>query len=292
MALNTMSVLGDALPSITVMPVIRRIKTPAVATEATMTSLFTDEPWSHILKTMNYDNQDELIITADDIKQSGKSWKGKANQFEPRLLAYQTSFKSRPQVFKNHSLFMLPIKNGTYLLTKHNIYKELDYSSSEEVTPIKRNTDSLVLSIGDSETSLIDNLRYSGVFERPEILGEEIKYGPLLNGRHRCDLDFKLGTTPISIKGVQYETDSCFESTNRVLIIEGKSSSSEIDSFNIRQLYFPYRTIKAAVGDKKEIICVFVHKLKDIVHVWKYTFEDIDAMDSIKLLGHYTYTFN
>jgi hypothetical protein len=60
----------------------------------------TDEPWSHILTSINYSNSEFVYITADDIKKAGKSWNGKACQFEPRLLAYQTSSDSRPNVFK------------------------------------------------------------------------------------------------------------------------------------------------------------------------------------------------
>jgi hypothetical protein len=145
--------------------------------------------------------------------------------------------------------------------------------------------------MGDSETSLIDNLRYSGVFERPELLGEPITHGPLLNGRHRSTLSMCLGDKQIDVKGIQYETDSCYESEHKVLVIEGKSSKHEIDSFNIRQLYIPYREI-SKVATSKEVICVFIHMYKNIVHIWKYSFDDKNRMDSIQLDGHYMYTFN
>jgi hypothetical protein len=149
-----------------------------------------------------------------------------------------------------------------------------------------------MLNIGDSETTLIDNLRYSGVFERPEILGEKITHGPLLNGRHRISLDeMKLGSGTVSIQGVQYETDSCFESAGKILIIEGKSLAKQIDSFNIRQLYFPYYEAWRLSREQKEIVCLFIHELCGLIRVWKYTFSDPNRIDSIKLLGCYTYKF-
>jgi hypothetical protein len=249
------------------------------------------EPWNHILESLNYKNEDNFIVTAENIKKCGKSWKGAANQFEPRLLAYQTSSQSRPSIFKKFGLCILPIKNGTYMLCKENLYCDLDYSG-KEIVPIDRDKSSVILSIGGSETSLIDNLRYSGVFERPEILGEKITHGPMLNGRHRCNLEMLLGKKNISISGVQYETDSCFESAHKVLIIEGKSSSKEIDSFNIRQLYFPFRECYKYAKDKKDIVCIFVHELKKITHIWKYTFKEPNRMDSIELCGHYMYKFS
>jgi hypothetical protein len=251
---------------------------------------FKMDPWNHIFTTLNYKGDKDFIITADQIKECGKSWKGKANQFEPRLLCYQTSADTRPTVFQNNNLCILPIKNGTYMILKKNIYMKLDYSP---VTPIelKRDQSSVILQIGGSETSLIDNLRYSGVFERPEILNEPITHGPMLNGRHRISMDMKCGEQDIQISGVQYETDSCFESSNKILIIEGKSSSKPIDSFNIRQLYFPYREAQRLAQGKKEIVCLFIHELSGLIHIWKYTFDNVYQMDSIRIVGHYIYTF-
>jgi len=247
------------------------------------------EPWQHIFDVIQYNCLEDLVITAEQIKSCSKTWTGKADQFEPRLLCYQTSANQRPKVFKKYGLHVLPIKNGTYLLTKTNIYMPLQYISKEPKI-INRNTSSIMLNIGDSETSLIDNMRYSGVFD--EILDEKIIYGPLLNGRHRISMDMKLGSQDISISGVQYETDACFESQNKILIIEGKSNSKAIDSFNIRQLYFPFREAMRLGNGKKNIVCLFIHKLKDIIYVWRYTFIDKDRMDSIYLEEYYTYKFN
>jgi hypothetical protein len=249
------------------------------------------EPWEHILNVLKYTNQDVFTVTADQIKECKNSWKGKANQFEPRLLCYQTSANHRSEIFKKNGIYILPIKNGTYLLCKMNTYMSLDYSSLAPVI-ISRDKSSLVLGIGDSETSIIDNLRYTGVFERPELLGEPITHGPLLNGRHRITMEMKLGNQDISINGVQFETDSCYESRNKILIIEGKSSATTIDSFNIRQLYFPFREVYRVTSGKKEIICVFIHNLNGIIHIWKYGFSDINKMDSIEVKGHYTYKFS
>lgn len=244
------------------------------------------DPWKHILESIGY-VAGEVILSAEKIKQCGKTWKGAANQFEPRLLAYQTSSASRPVIFQEKGLFILPIQNGTYLLTKTNVYQSLTYMAKPLNIP--KDSSSLILGLGYSETSNIDNLRYAGVFERPEILGEKITHGPLLNGRHRCSLDFFLSDQKISVKGVQYETDACYESQNKILIIEGKSSNKQIDSFNIRQLYFPFREVLRVASSKKEVVCIFVHNLNGINYIWKYGFSDSQKMDSIRLEGQYAY---
>lgn len=250
-----------------------------------------DSVWEHILNNIEYQNTNQEL-TADKIKQCKQTYKGPANQFEPRLLAYQPSSEKRPKCFKTKGIYLLPIRNGTYILTQQSVYYTLSYPPT---LPIKlcRDSSSVLLSVGDSETSLIHNLRYSGAFERQELLGEQITHGPLLTGRHRCTFNCTLGETPLNISGVQYEIDACFESKNNILIIEGKSSPIKIESFNIRQLYFPYRELYKTASQKgKSIQCVFLYELRGIIHLWKFSFTDLNKMDSIKCDGYYTYIFS
>lgn len=246
--------------------------------------------WESILNFINYDGIGDIIITAEQIKEAGKLNKHIKSQFEPRLLCKQDTEDGRPEIFKKYELFIIAIKNGTYLLTKNNIYISNIYDNLILPMELKKNTESLLLNIGNSETSMLDNLRYSGLFETELYLGEEIKFGSLLNGRHRCSFETIIGEKKISIEGVQYETDACYESQNKILLIECKSIPST--SFNIRQLYFPYRSIYDSVGDKKEIISLFITKdKKNIVHIWKYIFEKPHVMTSINCVGYNKYKF-
>ncbi len=138
--------------------------------------------WKHIFNEIKYDGKQDICISAEQIKKCKKSWKGENCQFEPRLLCKQDCDDDRPQIFKDNNLCIISIKNGEYLLTKNNIYFKLPYKKTKTIE-IEKNDDSLLLSIGNSETSLIDNLRYSGLFEKKQYLGEKILFGlsePLL----------------------------------------------------------------------------------------------------------------
>ena len=136
--------------------------------------------WKHICKCINYDCNDERTISANDIKNASNTWEGTKNQFEPRLLCKQDTSDGRPEIFKKNNICILSIENGKYLLTKNNIYIDLEYQKVKH-TDIKKNSLSLLLKLGNSESTLIDNLRYSGIFEKNIYLNEEIKYGSLLN---------------------------------------------------------------------------------------------------------------
>jgi len=247
--------------------------------------------WTHIFNFLSYDGINEKIITSNDIKNAGKTWKGSKSQFEPRLLCKQDTFEKRPEIFKKNNLCILSIKNGTYLLTKTNIYYMLNdemNSNMVDIIKLKKNNNSLLLKIGNSEMTNIDNLRYSGLFEQIDYLNETIIYGPVLNGRHRCSFTTKLNNKEIKILGSQYETDSCFESENKILLIEGKSGNNK--SFNIRQLYYPYRAIYDNIKDKKQIIILYINVDKNnIIHIWSFKFIIPDELTSIKCILYKKY---
>jgi hypothetical protein len=260
--------------------------------------------WTHILHYVKYDGQTEIEISSSQIKNSSSSWKGPKNQFEPRLLCKQDSDQERPDIFKKYGLYIISIKNGTYLLTKTNIYYELDSmfggeKEMEKIEKLEKNQSSILLKIGNSETSTIDNLRYSGLFEQENYLGEPILFGSLLNGRHRCSFKTVIGQKEIEISGSQYETDACYESENKILLIEAKGHVDK--SFNIRQLYYPYRSIYNAIKEynkerkekdiiNKEIISLFISiDKKKIINIWKFVFENPLVMTSIKCIGYDKY---
>lgn len=65
--------------------------------------------WEHIIDSNNIDlNKEYTILTSKDIKNYKKTWKGKEDQFEPRLLCKMDTSKSRPQCFidNNISIFI------------------------------------------------------------------------------------------------------------------------------------------------------------------------------------------
>lgn len=195
---------------------------------------------------------------------------------------------SRPKIFINNNISILSIKNGIYMLIKENIYISLvKYLCVPNIIHNKNN--SLILNIGNSETSMLDNLYYNNIFD--DIIGEKIKYGPLLGGRHRCNFDTIIGDKIIEINGSQYETDGCYETDNYVCIIEAKSI--ECVDFNVRQLYYPFREIYKKIQDTKQIICLFIYKDKmNIIHIYKYKWNNYKKLLDIQNIGYYQYCYN
>jgi hypothetical protein len=245
-----------------------------------------DTIWKHILQQIAFNPQVPIhLITSSQIKACQSTWTGPANQFEPRLLCKMDTSSSRPSVFQEYNLCLLSVKNGTYALLGRNIYVPLP---KFEMIPqkINKSHSSLILDIGQSETSMLDNLLHNKVLDA--VIGEPVLYGPLLGGRHRCSFTTELDGHTLQIQGSQYETDGCYETENYVCLVEAKSVPC-VD-FNIRQLYYPFREVHKKVGDTKQIIALFIYIDKQkIIHIHKYKWGDYQKMMDIYHLNYYCF---
>lgn len=243
-----------------------------------------DKIWKHVITFNKIDlNKNSSIIRAKDIKNSKKTWSGKSDQFEPRLLCKMDNSSVRPQIFKDNNICLIAVENGEYMLIKENIYIPLK-TYDDILYIIENNTNSLLLNIGDSETLMLDKLYYNNVFN--SILGEKITYNNMLSGRHRCSFDTIIGTEIVKVRGVQYEIDGCYESENYVCIVEAKNK--EFKDFNIRQLYYPFRAVYEKVRDKKKIICLFICKNnKDVINIYIYEWNNYKILLDYTITGYY-----
>ena len=90
-----------------------------------------DEIWEKIGNDINIRKHDfekePLQITAEQIKESTKNSKVK----EPRILCQHDSRESRPIIFQVLGLFMLPTKNGVYVIIKGEGYVNIPEINSE-----------------------------------------------------------------------------------------------------------------------------------------------------------------
>jgi len=116
--------------------------------------------WSKIFK--DYDiikhnfNKSPFSLSAEQIKKSCQRFK-ETGQKEVRILCKQDSRESRPDVFKKHNLFLLPVKNGYYNIIKGEGYidipdieKEIIVYSSKLIFPLDSTK------VGDSEMQHLD----------------------------------------------------------------------------------------------------------------------------------------
>lgn len=86
------------------------------------------KPWLEIFKKYEIYAHDfsknPYIITAEQIKRATAHFTS-TNEREVRVLCKQDSRENRPEVFVENDLFLLPIKNGIYIILQGEGYVDI-----------------------------------------------------------------------------------------------------------------------------------------------------------------------
>lgn len=219
-----------------------------------------------------FDLSSEQIKTAcQDLKQTGEK--------EVRILCAQTNREMRPKIFQELGLFILPVRNGAYVILKGEGYVDIPpieepavkYDSQLDFHP----TSSF---IGDSEMQHLD---YAYAASMVRDFMEDPSLVLTIRGRkYTPEFSFRVGQFNITAKGVQTEVDSGYEGRDRVVLVEAKNTRT-VNTI-IRQLYYPYRQWRIRTG--KDVSTLFFEKRQSgEYHFWEFVFEDEENYNSIHL---------
>ncbi len=128
-----------------------------------------DGPWEAIFSMYGIHGHDfdkaPFPLSAQQIKDATKDFP-KTGQREVRILCYQAERKDRPQVFSDNGLFLLPVRNGHYVIVRGEGYIDISDITSPpvEFTP-KANFELQTPLVGDSEMQHLDYAHASGMLE-------------------------------------------------------------------------------------------------------------------------------
>lgn len=242
--------------------------------------------WEKIFEYNNMGEHDfdacPYELTAAQIKEACQDFKKTAEK-EVRILCKQDERNSRPQIFKDKGLFILPKHNGSYYVVKGEGYVDVpDITSPIKDYHKKLDFDLISSEIGDSEMQHLD-YAYANSLIRTFMNDESLvltirgrKYTPTFTCRVN---NFKL-----EISSVQTEVDAGYEGRDKIVLIEAKNTANT-DTI-IRQLYFPYRQWQDQTG--KRVYPLFFEKRminnERIYYIWQFEFTDKDDYNSIRLV--------
>jgi hypothetical protein len=238
----------------------------------------------------------ELILASKDISESLSKYgyvEIQATELksisghEPRILAKMDFSAQRPQCFIESNLNILPIENGRYRIGNFNIFRRID---SVKEDPIFISSPIMFESVANATTSEGIALRKAEISTMIDLFsGEHVVH--TFSGRERSpNFDFKVRNydetvSEININGVQIEVDGGFEGENAIYIFEVKNLMAE--DFNMRQLYFPFRTYMAK--SRKPIRCIYLIHAHEVFSFFEYKFNDPLNMSSIELVKSQSY---
>lgn len=234
--------------------------------------------WEKLVARCVDTRRDLVVLTKADIESVTGN--------ELRLMAKMDSSVDVPPALRQHGYFLLPIKNGEYLLVRGTGYHALE-SLPEPPSVFRPQLDFELktLNVGDSEMQHLDYCYNIGLFEH---FARVTGLRQTIRGRKRMpSITFSVGTLgPIHVHaGVQVEVDSGCEGQEDIVLIEAKGG--EPADFIVRQLFYPYRKWRDAVPEKRTrpwFFCSHVVAGRRLYRFWEYTFADDEQYHSLSLL--------
>ncbi|MDW8297458.1 MAG: hypothetical protein RMJ97_11310, partial [Raineya sp.] len=224
--------------------------------------------------------KEPFILTAEQIKKATAHFTS-TKQREVRILCKQDTRESRPDIFKENNLFILPIKNGIFAILEGEGYVDIPEITSETFSYNSKLDFELETSkIGNSEMQHLD-FAYAASLIR-SFLEDDSLILTIRGRKYTREFDFYAGKYRhhIVAKSVQTEVDAGYEGKNQVVLIEAKNSFSH--NIIIRQLFFPFRQWQLCT--RKKVHVLFFEKRKDVYSMWEFGFEDERNYNSIHLL--------
>ncbi len=238
-------------------------------------------PWEAIFVKYGISNHDfsaPFIISAEQIKQATSHFK-KTNEREVRILCKQDSRKDRPEIFVKNNLFLLPTKNGQYVIIKGEGYLDIpEITSTQKIYTSKLQFKLETSKIGNSEMQHLD-FAYAASLIRT-FLEDDTLVLTIRGRKYTPAFSFYVGKQKIDVDGVQTEVDAGYEGKNLIALIEAKNSQTK--DVIIRQLYYPYR--QWSNHTKKKVVPLFFEKRQNFYSLWQFNFTDPYNYNSIVLV--------
>lgn len=217
-------------------------------------------------------------INAKQIKTSCQEFKKTAEK-EVRILCKQDSRNDRPQIFIDNDLFLLPVKNGFYVIVKGEGYTDIPDITTDPKTYISQLDFKLETSeVGNSEMQHLDFAYASSLIRT--FMDDKSLVLTIRGRKYTPSFSFNVGKQLINTISVQTEVDSGFEGKDKVVLIEAKNSTTS--NTIIRQLFYPFKQWKTYT--KKEVFLLFFEKRGNMFYIWQYSFKNDNDYNSIELI--------
>lgn len=237
--------------------------------------------WQHIFDYCSINewdfNKAPYYLTSEQIKLACQNFK-KTSEKEVRILCKQDSRKDRPQIFIDKGLFILPVKNGNYVIIKGEGYVDIPDIENEIIyynshLDFKLDTST----VGNSEMQHLDFAYASSLIRT--FMADDSLVLTIRGRKYTPEFDFNVGEFTIRTQKVQTEVDAGYEGRDKIVLVEAKNSQT--NNTIIRQLYYPFRQWQKHTD--KEVILLFFEKRRSYYLIWQYEFSNINDYNSIVL---------
>lgn len=241
-----------------------------------------EEHWHKLIERFWDEKKKAVIITSADIKSI-------IGQKEIRLFMYFDSQENMPDALLEKGLTVVPHTSKSWFLIKCEGFHRLEpIASDPKVFKAEFPFKLYSTEAKTGEQQYLLNAHNTGLIN--EFLGIKDKLYFTIMGKQRTERPFSFtsgNSVQVDIESAPIEIDAGFEGKNYIVIAEAKARP--VKSFNIRQLYFPYRAW--AWVPKKEILLVFMcyDPERELYNFWQYTWNKPTDITTIKLVKSVSY---
>ncbi len=246
--------------------------------------------WNEIFKYYNIYNHNfretPFFINAEMIKKATHHLTNTSDK-EVRILCKQDSREDRPSIFIDKNIFILPIKNGEYILLEGEGYVDIpDITDNAINYSTKLDFELETSKIGNSEMQHLDFAYASSIIRT---FTEDDTLVLTIRGRkYTPQFSFNVNNHLVNVQSVQTEVDSGYEGKNNIVLVEAKNSKTS--NVIIRQLYYPYR--QWSTHSSKNVSSIFFEKRNNEYLIWEFRFQDKNNYNSIYLYRAKKYIIN
>ena len=232
-----------------------------------------DDGWKRIVDACNIDlNKPLNYLDMSLIQKYG----GK----DVRLLLSIESEERLPKVFKEKGVFVVPVSTKKVAIVRGNGFHNVEEISKIESHKTSFSFPASVLH-SEGESKYIDYAYSCGLISK--FTGKSnLHLG--FHGKRRTSFSFRVdGNGTLKVEQAQIEVDTSFEDDNDFFLLEGKSKVPR--SFNVRQLYYPFKTFEHELERKHIKNIFFAYDHKEMAYcLWQYRFKDPDDYEQIELV--------
>jgi hypothetical protein len=209
------------------------------------------------------------------------------DHYETRFVTKIGERSELPPFLADNDLAILPLSRSNFIVGHFHAFHDLPNFDDELAKPIGGSSLVSLQMRPDSETTSILAALDTNMFD--EFLGEHPAKLGIMGRMGTGNFTFKVDgyDKEISVVGSQMEIDAGIETPQSIAVIEAKST--EVGSFLVRQLYYPYRSWSQRVGALRKIRPVFLTVSNDRFRLIEYRFTDPGVYSSIEEIRHETF---
>lgn len=256
-----------------------------------------DLAWEAIFEAQNLMAHDFSLspveISSQQIKDATRHFPTTGMR-EVRILCKQDRREDRPLIFQDKGLFILPIRNGRYVILQSEGYVDIPPIPATETTfsyTSKLDFPLLSTQVGDSEMQHLDHAYAVSILRT--FIGDDSLVLTIRGRKYTPSFEMYVGSQAIAVQSVQTEVDAGYEGTSNVVLVEAKNNRT--DNVIIRQLYYPYRQWTHHMqqhDNPKPVTTMFFERVGDDFCLWQFHFREPSDYNSIELIKRARYKLN